>query len=64
MLRMLAAKVPQCRPIVTHLSVYYRHENPIRSGISQSSFSSLKQIKMEWKKDMKAIEAIAAAKKK
>ena len=22
MLRMLAAKVPQCRPIVTHLSVY------------------------------------------
>ena len=49
MLRMLAAKVPQCRPIVTHLSVYYRHENPIRSGISQSSFSSLKQNKMEWK---------------
>ena len=42
--------VPQCGSIVTNLSVYYRHENPIRSGISQSSFSSLKQIKMEWKK--------------
>ena len=51
MLRMLAAKVPQCRAIVTHLSVYYRYENPIRSGISQSSFSSLKQNKMEWKNE-------------
>ena len=41
--------VPQCGSIVTNLSVYYRHENPIRSGISQSFLTSLKQNKMEWK---------------
>ena len=28
MLRMLAVKVPQCRAIVTHLSVYGRYGNP------------------------------------
>ena len=46
MLRMLAAKVPQCRAIVTHLSVCESvwDYNPILSGISHHYSTSLQQI--------------------
>ena len=47
--RMLAAFVLQCDPLLLIRRYMSRYENPILSGISQSSFSSLKQIKMEWK---------------
>ena len=47
--RMLATFVLQCDPLLLICRYMSRHENPIRSGISQSSFSSLKQIKMERK---------------